>query len=167
FESAQRAQLSRCKALKLTSTCRIHNLAGMKLGACMRTIATLTSPMPVVAQWPAPKAPVVPEADGYVTIPKAAVPSDKTHVYKAIFDATRAADKSAGLLPALNMAGSELNAFGVAGVPLQNAKFAIVFHGPAINGILDEAHYREKFGVSNPNLKLLSQLKKCGAEIFV
>ena len=65
------------------------------------------------------------------------------------------------------MAGSELNAFGVAGVPLQNAKFAIVFHGPAINGILDEAHYREKFGVSNPKLKVVSQLKKCGTEMFV
>jgi len=137
----------------------------------MRTIATLivvlTSPMRVAAQWPAPKAPVIPEADGYVNIPRAAVPPDKGRVYKAIFDATRAADKPAVLLPALNMAGSELNAFGVAGVPLQNAKFAIVFHGPAINGILDEVHYREKFGVSNPNLKVLSQLKKCGTEMFV
>ncbi|PYL71172.1 MAG: sulfur reduction protein DsrE [Verrucomicrobia bacterium] len=88
-------------------------------------------------------------------------------MYKAIFDATHAADKPAELLPALSMAGSELNAFGVAGVPLRNAKFAIVFHGPAINGILDEAHSREKFGVSNPNLKVLSQLKKCGTEMFV
>jgi len=58
--------------------------------------------MLVVAQWPAPKAPVVPEADGFITIPKAAVPPDRGRVYKAIFDATRAADKPAGLLPALN-----------------------------------------------------------------
>src|SRR5437773_11239898 len=65
------------------------------------------------------------------------------------------------------MAGSELNAFGVAGVPLQNTKFAIVSHGPAIAAILDEAHSREKFGVNNPNPKVLSQLTKCGAEMFV
>ena len=84
-----------------------------------------------------------------------------------ISTATRAANKPTELLPALNMAGSEFNALGAAGVPLQNAKFAIVFHGLAINGILDDAHYRKKFGVSNPNLKVLSQLKKCGAEIFV
>jgi len=77
------------------------------------------------------------------------------------------ANKPAELLPALNMAGSEFNALGAAGVPLQNAKLAIIFHGPAINGILDDAHYREKFGVSNPNLKVLSQLKKSEAEIFV
>jgi intracellular sulfur oxidation DsrE/DsrF family protein len=135
----------------------------------MRAIAILIAALstPMLAQWPAPKAPVIPDADDYVTIPQAAVPPDKAHVYKAVFDATRAAGKPAELLPALNMAGSELNAFGVAGVPLQNAKFAIVFHGPTINGILDEAHYREKFSVSNPNLKVLSQLKKSGVEIFV
>jgi intracellular sulfur oxidation DsrE/DsrF family protein len=104
---------------------------------------------------------------GYVTIPQAAVRPDKTHVYKAIFDATRAADKPTELLPALNMVGSEFNALGAAGVPLQNAKCAIVFHGRAINGIRDDAHYREKFGASNPNLRVLSQLKKFGAEIFV
>ena len=65
-----------------------------------------------------------------------------------ISTATRAANKPTELLPALNMAGSEFNALGAAGVPLQNAKFAIVFHGLAINGILDDAHYRKKFGVS-------------------
>jgi intracellular sulfur oxidation DsrE/DsrF family protein len=130
-------------------------------------IAILSAPVLALAQWSAPQAPAIPGADGYVTIPRAAVPADKTHLYKAVFDATRAAEKPAELVPALNMAGSELNAFAVAGVPLQNAKFAIVFHSSAINGILDDAHYREKFGVSNPNLKVLSQLKKCGAEIFV
>src|SRR5438067_2436288 len=112
----RRQQRNRCEAndsnpaqskvVSLTPAYRIHNLVRMKLGACMRTIATsivaLTSPMLVVAQWPAPKAPVVPEADGFITIPKAAVPPDRGRVYKAIFDATRAADKPAGLLPALN-----------------------------------------------------------------
>ena len=88
-------------------------------------------------------------------------------MYKAIFDATRPADKPDQLLPALNMAGSELNALAAAGVPLTSAKFAIVFHGSAIDGVRDDAHYREKYGVSNPNLKVLSGLKKCGVEIFV
>jgi intracellular sulfur oxidation DsrE/DsrF family protein len=156
--------------MKLTSAYGVQRLAQMKLSAATRAIsiliAGLTTPV-LVAQWPAPKAPVISEADGYVIIPQAAVPPDRAHVYKAIFDATRAADKPTQLLPALNMAGSELNAFAVAGVSPQNAKFALVFHGPAIDGILDDAHYREKFGVSNPNLKVLSQLKKSGAELFV
>ena len=118
-------------------------------------------------QWPPPESPVISAADGYVAIPGVAVAPDKTHKYLAIFDATRRAEKPTELLPALNMAGSELNAFGVAGVPLANVRFAVVFHGPALAGILKDAHYRGKFGVSNPNLPVLEQLRKAGVELFV
>mgnify|MGYP001369082134 CR=1 FL=1 len=82
------------------------------------------------------------EADAYVSIPNAAVPPDKKRIYRAVYDATRAAKDPAQLVPALNMAGSELSAFAATGVPLRNAKFCVVFHGPAINGILDDAHYK-------------------------
>lgn len=119
------------------------------------------------AQWPEPKAPAIPEADGYVVIPNAAVPPDKNHVYKAIFDATRSAGEPTDLLPAINNAGSELNAFSVAGIPKERAKLAVVFHGAALDGILDDTHYRAKFGVTNPNLKVLSKLKEEGVELFV
>lgn len=119
------------------------------------------------AQWGRPVAAVIPEADGYVSIPNAAVPPDKKRTYRAIYDATRFPKEPTQLVPALNMAGSELNAFDATGVPLRNAKFAVVFHGPAINGILDDAHYKTKFGVANPNLKVLSELKRAGVEIFV
>lgn len=119
------------------------------------------------AQWPGPKAPVIPEADGYIDIPHAAIAPKKNHVYKAIFDATAAASEPTQLLPAINMAGSELNAFGVANVPLENVKFVIVFHGSGMNGILDDAHYKEKFGVSNPNLKTFAAMKKIGVELYV
>ena len=95
------------------------------------------------------------------------MPPDKTHRYFAIFDATRRAEKPTDLLPSVNMAGSELNAFAVAGVPPSNVKFALVFHGPALDGILDEAHYKAKFGVTNPNLPVLERFRKAGVELFV
>jgi intracellular sulfur oxidation DsrE/DsrF family protein len=65
------------------------------------------------------------------------------------------------------MAGSELNALAAVGAPLSNAKFAIVFHGPAVNGILDNDHYKAKFGADNPNLKAIAEMKKRGVEFFV
>jgi intracellular sulfur oxidation DsrE/DsrF family protein len=134
----------------------------------MRTfIILLMSVTLAVAQWPAPKAPAVLGADGYVEIPNAALPPTKNSSYRAIFDATRAAEKPTELLPALNMAGSELNALAAANVPLEKARFAIVFHGPAVDGILDEAHYQTKFGTSNPNLKAIAEMKKHGVEFFV
>ncbi len=110
---------------------------------------------------------MVPEADGYATIPKAAIPPQKGRTYRAIFDATRAAAKPGELVPAINMLASELNALAVAGVPLRRARFALVFHGAAMDGLLNEAAYQAKFGVGNPNLKALQTLKKNGVEIFV
>jgi Uncharacterized conserved protein len=111
--------------------------------------------------------PVIKEADGFTIIPNVAIPPDKKRIYRAIYDATKAAKEPSEIIPALNMAGSELNGLAVSKIPLANAKFVIVFHGAAINGILDDAHYRSKFGISNPNLPVLSKLKKSGVKIFV
>ena len=130
-------------------------------------ILIATAGLVVAQQWPAPKSPAIPQADGYVAIPNVALAPTKESKYQAVWDATRAADKPTQLLPVLNMAGSELNALAAANVPLQNAKFAIVFHGPAVDGILDDAHYKAKFGTENPNLKAIAEMKKQGVEFFV
>ena len=112
-------------------------------------------------------APIIKEADGFTVIPHVAIPPDKKRIYKAVFDATKAPKDPKEIIPALNMAGSELNGLAVSNIPLSNAKFVIVFHGAALNGILDDVHYKEKFGISNPNLPVLSKLKKSGVRIFV
>ena len=119
------------------------------------------------APWGAPAAAAIPAARGYVSIPNAAVTPDKKRTYRAIYNATLAPREPSQLVPALNMAGGALNAFAATGVPPRNAKFAVVFHGPAIDGILDDAHYKAKHGVANPNLKVLTELKKAGVEVFV
>jgi len=111
--------------------------------------------------------PVIQQADGFILIPGAEMQPDKSHTYKAIYDATKAAKDASQILPALNMAGSELNAFEVSGVPLKQAKFIVVFHGAAIFGILDNSHYKEKYGTENPNLKVLNELKNAGVKLYV
>ncbi len=141
----------------------------MKRASCLMVVlGLLIFSAPVFsAQWPKPRSPAIPEADGYVAIPNVAVAPDVKHTYRAIYNATMAADAPDHLLPALNMAGSELNAFSVAGVPLKNVKFVVVFHENAMDGILDDAHYRAKFGVPNPNLPVLSAMRKQGVELYV
>ena len=121
----------------------------------------------VSAQWGTPQASVIPQADGYVHIPTAAVLPNKNRVYKAAWDTTKMPTDPSKLLPGLNNLGSELNAFAATGVPLKNVKFVVVFHGAALNGILDDEHYKAKFGVPNPNLKVLSEMRQAGVEIFV
>jgi len=112
-------------------------------------------------------APIIPEADGFFIIPKAKIQLDANHVYKAVYDATKAAKDSTQILPALNMAGSELNALGVCKIPITKAKFVIVFHGSAINGILSNESYKEKYNIDNPNLKVLGELKAAGVKLYV
>ena len=111
--------------------------------------------------------PVIPEADGFVIIKGAKMQPDKNRIYKAVYDATKASKDSSQILPALNMAGSELNALEVCGIPVNHAKFVIVFHGAAINGILDNSHFKAKFGIDNPNLKVLAELRKAEVQLFV
>ncbi len=117
--------------------------------------------------WPEPKSPAIPGASGYVPIPGAVIPPEPGTIYKAVFDAQKSAGAPGDLLPALDMAGSELNALAVAGIPLDHAKFAIVFHGGGLEGILDDAHYKAKFGRANPNLPVIAQLKKAGVGLYV
>ncbi|HEX6914824.1 MAG TPA: DsrE family protein, partial [Chitinophagaceae bacterium] len=113
------------------------------------------------------QSPVIPEADGFIIIKGAQMQPEKSRVYKAVYDASKQLKDSSQILPALNMAGSELNALGVCGIPVSHAKFVIVFHGAAINGILDNPHYKAKYGIDNPNLKVLAELRKNGVRLFV
>jgi len=119
------------------------------------------------ADWPAPSSPAIPAADGYAVIPHAAVAPSRSHVYKAIFDATQAAADPGKLVPALNMAGSELNALAATAVPMGHAHFAVVFHGAAMSGILRDDAYKARFNVANPNIDTLRKMKAAGVEFFV
>ena len=117
--------------------------------------------------WPSPQAPAVPEASGYVHIDGAPFTPTPHDTYKAVFNATQGAGRPGDLVPALDNLASELNALAVEHVPLARAQFAVVFHGGALDGILDDAHYKAKFGVPNPNLPVLRKLKAQGTGLYV
>jgi len=112
--------------------------------------------------------PAIKGADAYVAVPSASRIASKTRVYRFVFDARHGADKPDQLAPAINLAGSELNTLNAHGVPRKNAKIAIVFHtAPADDALLENEHYRKKYGVDNPNLPVLAELKSAGVELFV
>lgn len=119
------------------------------------------------AQENKPVKPVISGTDGYIYEPDVAIMPKQNRIYKVIFDATKTTDNPSDLIIALNMAGAELNIFGGNNIPLSNVKLAIVFHGKAIDGILDNDQYKSKYGVENPNLPVIKELKKSGVEMFV
>ena len=103
----------------------------------------------------------------YVAIPGAAIQPDQAHVYKAIFDATKVAEMPDKIVPAVDMLGAEQDALLGSKVPAKNVNLTVVFHGEAIDAVLNDAAYKARHGVPNPNLAAIATAKKRGAEIFV
>jgi len=117
----------------------------------MKTLIILIATINVAAaQWGQPQSPAVP----------------RKHLSRD-FRRDSSCRQARTTAPGIELAGSELNALAAVAVPVQHAKFALVFHGPAVDGILDETHYKTKFGTSNPNLKVIAEMKKKGVEFFV
>ncbi len=70
-------------------------------------------------------------------------------------------------MPALSRASLIVNALAVAHVPTANRQVVLVFHGPAVDGLLKNDGYRAQFGVDNPNLKVIAELDRAGVRVFV
>ena len=140
----------------------------MTLRLLFLSIISLVAVFQCAAQsWPAAKAPAVPQADGYVAIPNVAIAPKRSVTYRSIFDGTRFGARPDGILPVVNAVGGLLNDLVAEKVSRANGKFVIVFHGAAVDGILDDQHYRAKYGIDNPNLPVLRSLKKQGVELYV
>lgn len=58
-----------------------------------------------------------------------------------------------------------MNLYVASSVPLSHLKFVAIAYGAATPLVLDDAHYREKFGGSNPNLALIERLRKAGVDV--
>lgn len=97
---------------------------------------------------------------------QAIVRPNKHTTYKALFDVTKSKslDKLNG---SLDHTARTVNAFASVGVPLKHLKFVVIIHGPATSIALSEKAFEAKFGHPNPNLKIISALRKAGVEILV
>lgn len=94
------------------------------------------------------------------------VPNKET-TYKALFDLTKPSKSDDKVSGGLAHIARAVNIFASAGVPLNHMKFVVIAHGPATTDILSEKAYEAKFHTHNPNLKIISALRKAGVEILV
>ncbi len=111
-----------------------------------------------------------PAVPGYGKIhymPKDAYQPDPSQTYKIVFSLTRAGAKPNEVSPSLDHIARTVNLYVAAGVPLSQLKFVGIAYGAATPLALDNAHYYAKFGVDNPNLKLIKLLRKDGVDIAV
>lgn len=101
-----------------------------------------------------------------VSLPEAGLQPSKDAEYKVVFNVTTGGDNEKPN-PGLDRVARAVNIFTSAGVPLSKLHFVAVVHGPATASVLDNAHYKQKFNVDNPNVKLIEELTKAGVKVMV
>ncbi len=111
--------------------------------------------------------PVIQGYAGAWPLPDAEVQPQKGRTYKVIFDLSHPAQKPDEPMPGLEHMARTFNVFASRGVPPKNLKVVGVFHGPASYAAMSNDVYKAKFGVDNPNLKLIEELKAAGANLFL
>jgi len=100
-------------------------------------------------------------------LPKAAYRPEAGKSYKIVFSLTKAGKGASDVNPSLDHVARAVNLYVASGVPVSKLKFVAVAYGEATPLALDDAHYREKFGVPNPNLPLIALLRKAGVDVAV
>lgn len=100
-------------------------------------------------------------------LPNAAWQPDKNLEYKIIFDIKKEVEDNKYANSALAHVARLINVFATAGVMPEKMKLVAIIHSAATPIVLNDATYKEKSGVDNPNTDLIRQLKKAGVELYV
>ncbi len=111
--------------------------------------------------------PAIHTAGGMHALPQAAYQPDAKASYKVVFGLTKAADKPDQVNPGIERVARTVNLYASAGVPVKQLHFVAVASGGATAIALDDAHYRKQFGVANPNLPVIEELRKAGVDVAV
>lgn len=111
--------------------------------------------------------PVVHSAGRMHALPQAAYRPDAKASYKVVFGLTAAAAKPDKVNPGLERVARTVNLYASAGVPTDHLHFVAVASGGATAIALDDAHYRKQFGMANPNLPVIAELRQAGVDVAV
>lgn len=61
----------------------------------------------------------------------------------------------------------KINLHAANGIPLANLEVVVAVHNNALNSMLSNEAYKKKYGVPNPSVELIEELKKAGVKIIV
>lgn len=111
--------------------------------------------------------PIIKNYGGIYEIPEATVIPNSELQYKIVVDAKTGAEDKSDLAFALYNSARMINLHAVGGVQKENLKVVIAIHGSATYSILKNDVYKKKFGVNNPNIGLIKELKAAGVKLVV
>jgi len=92
---------------------------------------------------------------------------DKSLEYKIAIDITDRHKDSTTVMSTLQEVARTYNLNVANGVKQKDLNVAVVIHGGAIYGLLNEEAYQKKYNTSNPNIEVIKLMKKEGIKFYV
>lgn len=111
--------------------------------------------------------PVITTTGGIYEIPVATVKPNPALKYKMVVDVASGHSSPDSLRQGLYRVARMMNLFSVGGVPNENVEVVLAIHGGATIGVMNNKAYQAQFGVDNPNIELLQELKSTGVRLTV
>jgi intracellular sulfur oxidation DsrE/DsrF family protein len=111
--------------------------------------------------------PVIKTTGGIYEIPVATVTPDPTLKYKIVVDVAAGHSSPDSLRQGLYLVSRMMNLFSVGGVPDAQVEVVLAIHGGTTIGVMNNDSYRARFGIDNPSLDLLKELKSVGVRLTV
>ena len=113
------------------------------------------------------QSPTIVGAGRFHPMPGAAYQPDPDAVYKVVFSLGRAGVTPSDVSRSLDNVARAVNLYVDAGVPLSHLKFVAIAAGKATPIVLNDVQYRKLYGVANPNLAVIAQLRAAGVDVAV
>lgn len=104
---------------------------------------------------------------GVVKSKAKALDYNKDLEYKIAIDIVDEISDSTQVMGTLREVARTYNLNVANGVPKRKLQMAVVLHGGAIQGLLNDEAYQNKYGISNPNAEVIRLMKKEGIEFYV
>lgn len=95
------------------------------------------------------------------------IKTDTSANFKVILDVSKTSEDKSIPNKYIVTAARFLNMHANEGMSKNQLKAAMTIHASAWQDVLNNKEYKEKFGVDNPNIKLINQLNEAGVDIIL
>ena len=87
--------------------------------------------------------------------------------YKIVIDLKAPSPDPGSINPGLNNIARMLNLHAAGGISAENINVVVAIHGNATYTVLNNEGYNAKYGIENPNIELIAQLKDAGVDLQI
>lgn len=99
-------------------------------------------------------------------VPFAVDKPDPSLHYKIIVEASEKLEDSSAIYPPLEHVARLYNVHVYGGVPQNRLDVALIIWGVPISVVMNNEAYKKKYGVDNPNIKIIEAMKAAGIKLF-